>query len=96
MAEVLVCKNRGPAPAGKEEGWWKDDDPVVVMPDGWPWGPEELDTSKFEIAKFPGVLPETIEAFLENWPGKGRRKFKIKLIEKKIIDRETDATVLQL
>jgi hypothetical protein len=96
MAEVLTCRNRAPAPPGKEDGWWKDEDPVVVMPDGHPWGTEERNLAKFDIVKFPGLSVEALAFLLEEIPeadrgpgNRGRRKFRLKKATKKIHDRKT-------
>lgn len=95
MAEILLCNGRSPAPAGKETGWWKDGDPVVVMPDGHSWGAEELNEGKFKILKAPGVSVEEVEAYIVSWPGNSRRRFRINHFLKQIVDKNDESVVHQ-
>ena len=38
----------------------KRGDVIVVQPDGWPWGREELKSEVWRIVKLPGVDPGTL------------------------------------
>lgn len=38
----------------------KRGDVIVVKPDGWPWGTEELKSDVWRVVKLPGVDPETL------------------------------------
>ncbi len=91
MAEIIVCANRSAPPPGKESGWWRTGDPVLVRPDGFGWGREELNPAKFEILKLPGLPVQAVERFLEagTRTQDGRRKFNIDVAAKRAINKET-------
>lgn len=51
--ELLVRSTDAPVP--DSPGAWRRGDVVVVMPDGHPWGREELNPAKFRVVKRPGI-----------------------------------------
>lgn len=69
MAEILVklSDNIHPDPT-RDVGSYKRGMPVVVMPDGHPWGDEER-PPKFFVMKFPGVPVEDLLDYVAEEPG---------------------------
>jgi hypothetical protein len=57
VAEILVraADSVHPDPGVDAVGCYKRGDPVVVMPDGHPWGVAELDPARFYVIRLPGV-----------------------------------------
>lgn len=86
MAEILVCQNRSLDPGNK--GWWRDEDPVVIMPDGHQWGDEERNPAKFRIVKWPNRPVHSFKHLMDEGPDNSRRKWKIKS-DGKAYDRKT-------
>jgi len=87
MCEILVKATNAthPDPDIDRRGCYKRGYPVVVMPDGHPWGNEER-LPLFVVIKLPGVSVETAQKYIEPWedaltPGQTycRRKWKIKV-----------------
>lgn len=65
MAEILVMARDNSHPDPKRDpACYKKGDPVVVMPDGHPWGREELNTKIFNIIKVPGAAVEDFQPYL--------------------------------
>ena len=64
MAELLIkaSDNFNPDPVKDLRGCYKKGDVVVVKPDGWKWGKEELKKEKFYILRIPDKKPEDLEA----------------------------------
>ena len=59
MAEFLVRAITSANPDGYKRG-----DPIVVRPDGWPWGSSER-PPMFFILRVPGVTVAEVEAFVQ-------------------------------
>lgn len=75
MAELLIKSTDAPT---ARQGGWKAGDPVVVKPDGHPWGREELNEAKFKIIKLPGTPPEFFDFLNEEVPPQvGRRRWRL-------------------
>jgi hypothetical protein len=68
MAEILVkaIDHVHSDPEKDRSGAYKRGMPVLVMPDGHPWGKEE-GPPKFTIVKIPGLDPQTIRNKMESW-----------------------------
>ncbi len=66
MAEVLVklVDATHTDPAIDQAGCYKAGMPVVVMPDGHPWGPKE-GLPRFFVVKFPGVSVAQIRGYIQ-------------------------------
>lgn len=68
MCEILVKATNAthPDPDTDRRGCYKRGYPVVVMPDGHPWGTEER-LPLFVVIKLPGVEVETALKYIEPW-----------------------------
>lgn len=83
MCEILIKANANFVSDDPEinKGIYQRDDPVVVMPDGWNWGREELNPDKFYIIYCPGVDCSEAENYLKEYVTNEvlnmRRKYKI-------------------
>ena len=66
MAEILIKAVDATNPDATKDrvGCYKRGMPVVVMPDGHPWGTEET-LPRFVVIKIPGVPVETIQKYIE-------------------------------
>jgi len=67
MAELLIkaSDNFNPDPVKDLRGCYKKGDVVVVKPDGWKWGKEELKKEKFYILRIPDKKPEELERLVK-------------------------------
>lgn len=63
MAELLIkaVDATHPDPVKDLRGCYKKGDVVVIKPDGWSWGKEELKKEKFYILRIPDKKPEELE-----------------------------------
>ena len=63
MAELLIKSSdtTNPDPVEDLRGCYKKGDVVVIKPDGWKWGKEELKKEKFYILRIPDKKPEDLE-----------------------------------
>lgn len=66
MAEILVkaVDATNPDPVKDAAGCYKRGDPVVIMPDGHPWGREE-GLPKFWIVKVPGATVAQLQQYVD-------------------------------
>jgi hypothetical protein len=68
MAEVLIkaLDHVHPDAVIDRAGSYKRGHPVVVMPDGHPWGKEER-PPKFVVLRFPGLSVDALRAYCDMW-----------------------------
>ena len=68
MAELLVKAVSASVPTDPDRDvlCYKRGMPVVVMPDGHPWGARER-RPRFVVIKFPGVSVERLQRYIEEW-----------------------------
>lgn len=66
MAELLlrVVDKSNPDDPYKDVKLTKRGDVIVVMPDGWAWGAEELSNPQWRILKWPALSMSAASAFL--------------------------------
>jgi hypothetical protein len=70
VAELLIVSNDRPVP--DSPGKWREGETVIVRPDGWQWGREELNTDKFVILSIPDAVVEDVLDFQhEDWDTPG-------------------------
>lgn len=79
MAEILIKATDAthPDPAKDRRGCYKRGMPVVVMPDGHPWGAEER-LPTFALLKVPLVPVARVEQYVEAWTDVQRRRWRIR------------------
>jgi len=67
MAELLIKSSdtTNPDPVKDLRGCYKKGDVVVIKPDGWKWGKEELKKEKFYILRIPDKKPEELEQIVK-------------------------------
>lgn len=67
MAELLIKSSdtTNPDPVKDLRGCYKKGDVVVVKPDGWSWGKEELKKEKFYILRIPDKKPEELKYLVQ-------------------------------
>lgn len=72
MAEILIraINNTGPTKE-RTDRLYKQGDPVVVRPDGWPWSDNEK-SNRFWIVRVPSIGDTEAMQYLE--PDNGRRR----------------------
>lgn len=83
MAEILVKAQDASVSndALKDRrGCYKRGYPVVVMPDGNPWGTEER-LPKFVVFKFPLVPVDRLQKYVKQWDGVQRRRWRIRWVD---------------
>lgn len=68
MAEILVkaIDATHDDPVKDRRGCYKRGMPVVVMPDGHPWGKEE-GPPKFVVVKLPGIDHKALHKYVREW-----------------------------
>lgn len=68
MAEILVKAESASVPGNPEADamTYKRGYPVVVMPDGHPWGLLER-RPRFVVIKVPGIAVERVRKYIEEW-----------------------------
>lgn len=65
MAEILIKASYSPHPDPEQDAMrYKTGMPVVIMPDGHPWGNAE-GPPDFYILKIPGVSVESVKKYIE-------------------------------
>lgn len=67
MAEILlrVVDKTNPDDKALDKQCSKRGDVIVVCPDGWSWGVEELKSDVWRIVKLPGVDPDSMRDLIE-------------------------------
>ena len=79
MAEILVkaVSAAHVDPVKDRRGCYKRGYPVVVMPDGHPWGLEER-RPKFVVLKIPTIPVSRVLKYIETWEGVQRRRGRVR------------------
>lgn len=73
----------------------KRGDVIVVKPDGWPWGREELKSDVWRIVKLPGVDPDSLRDLIEPLWTDEREPQLVKKRAKKLDIDKLEAVLLQ-
>ena len=113
MVEILIkaVDATHKDPIKDKRGCYKRGDPVVVMPNGWSWGKEELNKDKFYILRVKDmtlkqgkelILPDVDTTDIENPIIVRKRKYSIKVdnlpgeVKDKLSKQIVDTTVNEL